>query len=333
MTSQVSIHQRMSFSRDTRHLFGWAANCNGNGSATRHNNVASSNGNNKQEKVWYCIQFRKLCEICLTMPLIGLMACLIIALIFQFEHIQETACRVFNVVPSISAVTGISPGRYLWRIAIAFHLGPRLLVVAAYYHFLLSFASALSQEAAKSLGRLLNCCFYLQIVEIVGLCGISFIHNREHYPTHEKGFILYLASSHLSFLLVLKIYHVIWPQLDSQQRCSYYKKLFIFLFSFTCLFLMAYFYYRHIIHCDSMAFSIFAFVEYWVAVSNMGFYWTVVTDMPNEEIVVLKPAVGHVGHVLSSTAETELNSHIIANGHTTNKKDNDDLVDEAKKDQ
>lgn len=57
------------------------------------------------------------------------------------------------------------------------------------------------------------------------------------------------------------------------------------------------------------------------------------TDMPNEEIVVLKPAVGHVGHVLSSTAETELNSHIIANGHTTNKKDNDDLVDEAKKDQ
>ena len=47
--------------------------------------------------------------------------------------------QVFNVVPSISAVTGISPGRYLWRMVIAFHLGPRLLIVSTYYHFLLTF--------------------------------------------------------------------------------------------------------------------------------------------------------------------------------------------------
>ena len=44
--------------------------------------------------VWFRMQFRTVCEICVLMPLLGLVACLIVALIFQFEHIQETACKV-----------------------------------------------------------------------------------------------------------------------------------------------------------------------------------------------------------------------------------------------
>ncbi len=35
----------------------------------------------------------------------------------------------------------------------------------------------------------------------------------------------------------------------------------------------------------------FAFIEYWVAVANMAFYWTVGNDMPNEEIVVIRPSL------------------------------------------
>ena len=82
----------------------------------------------------------------------------------------------------MSAVTGISPGRYLWRVSIAFHLGPRLLIVLTYYHFLLAFVSRLkSKEDADKLKSLLTYCFYLQIAEIAGLCLISFVHNREHY--------------------------------------------------------------------------------------------------------------------------------------------------------
>jgi len=53
--------------------------------------------------------------------------------------------------------------------------------------------------------------------------------------------------------------------------------------------LMAYFYYRHFIHCDPFAFSIFAFAEYVVAVANMGYYWTIVEDLPTEQIVVMRP--------------------------------------------
>ncbi len=35
----------------------------------------------------------------------------------------------------------------------------------------------------------------------------------------------------------------------------------------------------------------FAFIEYWVASANMAFYWTVGSDMPNEEIIVVRPAL------------------------------------------
>ena len=48
----------------------------------------------RDSNVWFRMQFRTLAEICLLMPLIGLLACLIVALLFQFEHIQETACKV-----------------------------------------------------------------------------------------------------------------------------------------------------------------------------------------------------------------------------------------------
>ena len=129
---------------------------------------------------------------------------------------------MYNVVPSISAVTGISPGRYLWRVVIAFHIGPRILIAAVYYNFLMSFvpflasASAASASATTStasvaskadeaaivqqpedkaewLTKLLKCCYYLQVSEVVGLCAISFVHNREHYREYISLF------SHPSF--------------------------------------------------------------------------------------------------------------------------------------
>ena len=78
-------------------------------------------------------------------------------------------------------MTGISPGRYLWRVVIAFHLGPRLLIVVVYYNFLTSFLPLLVREKEEWCGKLLKCCYYLQICEVGGLCAISFVHNREHY--------------------------------------------------------------------------------------------------------------------------------------------------------
>ena len=69
---------------------------------------------------------------------------------------------------------------------------------------------------------------------------------------HEKGFMLYLSSSHLLFLVILAIYWQVWDCLTDLQKRSYYHKLYIFLFSTVSIALMAYFYYRHIKHCDNL---------------------------------------------------------------------------------
>ena len=91
---------------------------------------------------------------------------------------------------------------------------------------------------------------YINVISVQGMNLIIFLIIVT--AIHQKGFILYILSSHLSFLLILKIYHVIWPHLNDLQKCSYRNKLFLFILSLTCMSLMAYYYYRHFIHCDPL---------------------------------------------------------------------------------
>ena len=70
------------------------------------------------------------------------------------------------------------------------------------------------------------------------------------------------------------------------------------------------------------AFSIFAFVEYFVAAANMGYYWTLVSDLPNEEIIVRQPLTLSATVANGQSCSTPLmeNSAIINdtnNGHHT----------------
>ena len=98
------------------------------------------------------------------------------------------------------------------KLLFLYHIGPRMLIAAVYYNFLMSFVpflasadssaasvtssstaspaskadeavSAVVQQPNKAewLTKLLKCCYYLQVSEVVGLCAISFVHNREHY--------------------------------------------------------------------------------------------------------------------------------------------------------
>jgi hypothetical protein len=62
------------------------------------NHLQQQQQQSNEFQVWYAIQFRRLCQLCLVMPLIGLVGCLIIACIFQFSDIQETACKVRTFV-------------------------------------------------------------------------------------------------------------------------------------------------------------------------------------------------------------------------------------------
>ncbi len=64
------------------------------GDAEGNGNGGRSSSRNAAPVVWFVVQFRQLCQVCLAAPLLGLVLCLLMAVAFQFEHIQETACKV-----------------------------------------------------------------------------------------------------------------------------------------------------------------------------------------------------------------------------------------------
>lgn len=107
--------------------------------------------------------------------------------------------QVFNIIPSISAITGISPQRYFWRICIAIHIGPRFVIAACYrsrYTYLLARQTDIVAQAAGA--KLINIVFWLHIVEISALCGVTYVSNRENYrefrpPRGSAQIIIYFC--------------------------------------------------------------------------------------------------------------------------------------------
>ena len=107
-------HSNLNFSQDFSHLYGGSASV---ATSSPHPHSTTLTSHQEQQlspppadsgaacgaphrqlapsvQIWYCVHFMRLCQICLAMPLVGLVACLLMAVIFQFGDIQETACKV-----------------------------------------------------------------------------------------------------------------------------------------------------------------------------------------------------------------------------------------------
>jgi len=93
------------------------------------------------------------------------------------------ARQVYNVIPSISAITGISPQRYLWRICVALHIGPRIVIAFVYNTYYLSRLPTIPKDDQAKYKRLLRICYWLNVIEIASLLGVTYVSNRENYRT------------------------------------------------------------------------------------------------------------------------------------------------------
>lgn len=113
--------------------------------------------------------------------------------------------QVYNVIPSISAITGVSPQRYLWRVCVAFHIGPRIIIASMYHTYYRSLLSSQSPDPSHpgSRGyRLLNIAYWLSLVEIAALCGVTYISNRENYRMYsENVYSIFGYAVHTFFLI------------------------------------------------------------------------------------------------------------------------------------
>ncbi|XP_018329207.1 post-GPI attachment to proteins factor 2-like isoform X2 [Agrilus planipennis] len=240
--------------------------------------------------IHYMLNFKDLCLVTLACPLITILTCLITGFIFQWDDIHETHCRVYNIIPSISAITGISPQKYLWRVSIAVHLGPRLLVAAvtrSYNDNLIAKASARNQEEAK---KWIDFTFWLQLLEIACLTGVTYISNRENYPAHEKLFITFMVSSILhmwsSIKSTMKIAHIVGNHEVIIEKVRIKKKLLSV--SIASIIGIIGFFLQHRFLCHNLAFSWFALCEYIFATTNIIFHFITMMDFPNEFLVIGK---------------------------------------------
>ncbi|XP_031636511.1 post-GPI attachment to proteins factor 2-like [Contarinia nasturtii] len=248
--------------------------------------------------VHFMLGFREICMVTAALPMVTLFICFVSAVVFQFDDVHETHCRVFNFIPSISAITGISPNIYFWRISIALHVGPRFIIAICYKSYYEHMLCHVKNPIVHSKGTLyMKLAFWLHIVEITSLCGVTYISNRENYTLHEQVFIVFMVCSLCHMLIVIKLCQLLKNEIDVQrlphlilideEKSIKFKKI-LFNISIVCTVGLAVFFFKHRVYCHDLAFSAFAFCEYIIAVCNLAFHCTTMLDFPSEYLMIAR---------------------------------------------
>ncbi|XP_044175094.1 post-GPI attachment to proteins factor 2-like isoform X2 [Acropora millepora] len=118
-----------------------------------------------------------------SLPLASLLACVAISILWHFDETTRTHCKVANYLPSISAsIGGHMPETFIWRVGIALHCLPRVLIVPYSLHKYFSAAADRKYKLKTWWFSLLNLtASVLHLLEngaLIVLTYISSIDNR-----------------------------------------------------------------------------------------------------------------------------------------------------------
>lgn len=81
----------------------------------------------------------------------------------------------------MSAITGISPQRYVWRIGVALHSTPRLLLASVYYSYYNRLIKNVKDESKSLYQSVITFNYWFHVTEIMALVGVTYISNKENY--------------------------------------------------------------------------------------------------------------------------------------------------------
>ncbi|XP_014674199.1 PREDICTED: post-GPI attachment to proteins factor 2-like [Priapulus caudatus] len=224
-----------------------------------------------------------LATVCL--PLSAFVSCIMLSLIRNFDGSTATHCKVANYLPSISAaIGGYTPQRYIWRIAIALHSSPRLLVATIYYNYYSSMFEGSKPHAYHSI---MQTNFVSYILEVVSLVGLTYISSTEDRLIHEVMFTTFVASALMYFACTCALFRLTHGKhLAGLIGISYKYKVNCSLVNVSALLSAMYLYYRHNAYCEPGVYTLFAFCEYMVVLSNMGFHMTAYLDFGEKEFTL-----------------------------------------------
>ncbi|XP_053203435.1 post-GPI attachment to proteins factor 2-like [Panonychus citri] len=209
----------------------------------------------------FLFSFTHLAVITTALPLGSFIFCVLWSLYFNFKESTSTHCRVSNYLPSISASVGsYSPQKYVWRICIAIHSGPRYLVTYMYY--------LLVHGSFQTL--------LLNLIEITSLIGLTYIGSTENHVYHAFCFTIFIISGSLGMTLVTN---------------STYKsrriKSFLKYTNLISIGLAIVLYYRHNWFCEPGVYTLFALAEYVVVLTNIAFHFQAYYDFQHHDLLLV----------------------------------------------
>ncbi|CAG0883193.1 unnamed protein product [Darwinula stevensoni] len=216
-----------------------------------------------------------------SMPFFAFLICILWSIFYNFEESTATHCHVMNYLPSISAAIGYEPQTYIWKVAIAIHFPPRLLVASYYY-------TLFKENVKSSFIHLSNAACVIHVVENFALVGLSFVTSRENFEIHKTFFVIFLICSEAYMMLSLLLFTYGWrlKYTGFIHKKSVLWKCRLAALNLACCVLTVRFYQRHNALCEPLMYTWFCLAEYVVVLSNMGFHMTAYLDFHDKIISV-----------------------------------------------
>lgn len=227
------------------------------------------------------ISFPRFALVTVSLPLASFVFCIGYSYLFNFRRTTATHCNVWNFAPSISsAVSVFKPQYYVWRLGIALHSAPRLLLARMYYFYY-------RQGLRGRFRNLVRATFTFNVIENLALLLLSFAASKDDFTLHKACFIAFIASSSLylvcSYLIVSTLW---WASRSPLEKTSLFLKKSIMSINLTTIVLSLYFYYRHNTYCEPGVYSLFSICEYVIVLTNMGYHFTSYYDFHHRIITI-----------------------------------------------
>ncbi|KAH6923316.1 hypothetical protein HPB50_027129 [Hyalomma asiaticum] len=193
--------------------------------------------------------------------------------------------QVYDLLPSVDLVTGVSPQRHVWSVALLLDLNPRLVLAFLHWHYL-SRRYVLVAPPERSLFTLVtHAGLALHVAETLSLSLVSGLRNCQEYPAHERIYTHFLVSS-LMFMLsaclsLCMCQHAQRPKAtdDGQMRRGTRTRAGLVLtLCRTCPQLFSF----GFVLPDSW----FPVCQWVYALCHVAFHLTLVYEIPNREVIV-----------------------------------------------
>lgn len=212
-----------------------------------------------------------------SLPLVSFLSCVVIALVWHFDETTRTHCKVSNYLPSISAaIGGHMPEKFIWRVGIALHCLPRVLVMPyALHKYFKNTLSGIKYNSTTWWFWLLNlAASILHLVENGALITLTYISSTDNFDVHEGSFIVFMVSAMLFMLQWCILFRLTATQPMTTEEYTLLRRNLCTMSINCCSFALAvYFYFRHNWYCELGVYTLFALCEYFTVVSNIAFHW------------------------------------------------------------